>query len=69
MTILYLDLSMGAAGDMLSAAVSGLTEDPKALEQALNTCGIAHTTARFTEAEQCGVRGRAFDVCVETGGL
>ena len=40
MKTLYLDLGMGAAGDMLTAALLELTDDPEATVQAFNGVGI-----------------------------
>ena len=40
MSVLYLECAMGAAGDMLTAALLELHPDPKGFIERLNKCGI-----------------------------
>ena len=54
MKTIYLDCSMGAAGDMLTAALLELTEDKETALGELNALGIPHV--RY-EAERCEKRG------------
>ncbi|MCR5082639.1 MAG: LarC family nickel insertion protein, partial [Parasporobacterium sp.] len=42
MKTLYLDLGMGAAGDMLSAALLELIDDKEAFIKEMNNIGIPH---------------------------
>ena len=42
MKTLYLDCGMGAAGDMLSAALLELVDDPAAVLAEINALGIPH---------------------------
>ncbi len=44
MKILYLDCGMGAAGDMMTAALSELLPDPDSFLDHLNSLGIPHVT-------------------------
>lgn len=76
MRILYLDLGMGAAGDMLAGAL--LEVLPEAEREAfltrLNALLPAGVTVRAEAAQQCGVCGTHFDVRVHgeeelSGGL
>ncbi len=66
MKILYLDLGMGAAGDMLAGALLDLldpTERAAFLEK-LNALLPEGVTAAAERAEQCGVTGTRFRVTV-----
>lgn len=57
MRILYLECNMGAAGDMLTAALSELTESPKIFENRFNTLGIPNVTLTLEKSEKCGITG------------
>lgn len=64
MKTLYLDCSMGAAGDMLSAALLGLLPDPDSFIQELNGLGIPGVTIEKEAAVKCGICGTHFSVKV-----
>ncbi|MCM1188656.1 MAG: nickel pincer cofactor biosynthesis protein LarC [bacterium] len=64
MKTLYLDCSMGAAGDMLTAALLELIPDPDRFIEELNALGIP--TVRFAResSEKCGITGTHVTVTV-----
>ena len=66
MRILYLDLGMGAAGDMLAGALLDLLEPAEraAFLEKLNALLPEGVTAAAERAEQCGVTGTRFRVTV-----
>ncbi|MBO6164547.1 MAG: DUF111 family protein, partial [Lachnospiraceae bacterium] len=64
MKTLYLDCSMGAAGDMLSAALLELMPDPESMMARLNTLGIPGVEYRRERAEKCGITGTHMSVLV-----
>ena len=64
MKTLYLDLSMGAAGDMLSAALFQLVPEPEALLARINGLGLPGVEARLLPAEKCGIRGLHYQVLI-----
>ena len=57
MRILYLECNMGAAGDMLTAALSELTENVKAFENRFNALGIPNVSLTLEKSEKCGITG------------
>ena len=57
MKTLYLDCGMGAAGDMLCAALLELLPDPDAAVQKLNGVGIPHVVFERMPSEKCGISG------------
>ncbi|MBR0113079.1 MAG: nickel pincer cofactor biosynthesis protein LarC [Clostridia bacterium] len=65
MKILYLDCGMGAAGDMLTAAVAGLLPDPDAFIKKLNSAGIPGVMTDLRESVKCGITGLHFSVFVD----
>ena len=65
MKILYLDCSMGAAGDMLAAALLELLPDPDAFVAELNGLGIPGVRFRREPAVKCGVTGTHLAVAVD----
>ena len=64
MKTLYLDLSMGAAGDMLAAALISVLPDPEACIGELNAAGIPGVTVSLEKAFQKGICGASFRVLV-----
>ncbi len=66
MKTLYLDLSMGAAGDMLSAALFELlTDEEKAVFlRKMNSLGLPGVTVSAEPAVKCGITGTHMKVLV-----
>lgn len=64
MRTLYLDCGMGAAGDMLSAALLELLPQPQAFIDQLNALGIPGVTYRRDSAVKCGITGTHLTVIV-----
>ena len=64
MNILYLDCGMGAAGDMLCAALLELLPDPDAVLAELNGLGIPHVRFERTPSVKCGITGTHLTVTV-----
>ena len=64
MKTLYLDCSMGAAGDMLSAALLELLPEPAAFVDRLNALGIPGVEYRAEPAVKCGITGTHMRVSV-----
>ena len=65
MKILYLDCGMGAAGDMLTAALLELFEDKDAVLAQLNGLGIPGVQFIAEKSEKCGIGGTHMRVLVE----
>lgn len=61
---LYLECNMGAAGDMLSAALLELHPDPAGFIDRLNSLGIPDVIYTAEAAEKCGIRGTRLNVSV-----
>ena len=64
MKTLYLDLGMGAAGDMLTAALLELVPDQEKMMEKLNALGIPGVTFRKDAAYKCGISGTHMTVTV-----
>ena len=64
MRTLYLDCGMGAAGDMLTAALLELLPRPDEFVKRLNGLGIPGVTYRLEQAEKCGITGSRVTVTV-----
>ncbi|MCM1267050.1 MAG: nickel pincer cofactor biosynthesis protein LarC [Bacteroidales bacterium] len=64
MKTLYLDCGMGAAGDMLTAALLELLPDPDAFVERLNALGIPGVEIRREKAVRCGITGTHMTVLV-----
>ena len=56
MKTLYLECNMGAAGDMLSAALLELHPEPEHMLQKLNSLGIPGVTYTLEAMDKCGIR-------------
>lgn len=65
MRTLYLDCGMGAAGDMLAAALLELLPDPEAFVEELNALGIPGVRFRKDPAVKCGITGTHLTVTVD----
>ena len=66
MKTLYFDLPMGAAGDMLSAALYELLneEEKKAFIKEINDAGIPDVNVTAEKSVKCGITGTHFKVTV-----
>lgn len=64
MKTLYLDCSMGAAGDMLTAALLELIPDAEDFIKELNALGIPNVSIKRETAVKCGVTGTHVSVTV-----
>ena len=67
MKILYLDCGMGAAGDMLTAALLELLPDPDAFLARLNALGIPGVRFEKERVSKCGILGTHMHVYVDSG--
>ena len=65
MKTLYIDCSMGAAGDMISAALLELTPDPDAAVEKLNALGIPHVVYARERTARCGIAATRLVVKVD----
>lgn len=57
MKTLYFDLGMGAAGDMLTAALLELLPESDLFLEKLNAIGIPGIVFEKEVSEKCGIRG------------
>lgn len=64
MRTLYLDLGMGAAGDMLTAALLELLPEPERFLEDLNALGIPGVVFTAESVQKCGIRGTHVTVTV-----
>ena len=65
MRTLYLECGMGAAGDMLTAALLELTEDRQAFVDKMNALGLPGVTVAAETAVRCGITGTHIKVTVD----
>lgn len=65
MSELYFDLTMGAAGDMLTAALLELTPDPEKALAALNALNIPGVVFEAEKQEKMGIPGTHMKVLVQ----
>ncbi len=64
MKVLYLECNMGAAGDMLTAALSELLPDPGAFVAQMNACGLPGLEMRRETRSSCGIVGTHMSVLI-----
>ena len=64
MSILYLDCGMGAAGDMLTAALLELFPHPEKVVEALNALGVPGVRYQRELTRKCGITGTHMHVYV-----
>ena len=64
MKTLFFDCGMGAAGDMLTAALMELLPDPDAFIEKMNGLGIPGVVVSKEICEKCGIQGTHFTVMV-----
>ena len=64
MKTLYIECAMGAAGDMLAAALLELLPDRAAFLAKMNGLGIPGVTVSGEKSVKCGVAGTHFSVKV-----
>ncbi len=67
MKTLYLDCGMGAAGDMLAAALLELLPDPEEMLKRLNALGLPGVVFRREEAVKNGISGTHLRVLIDGG--
>ncbi len=67
MKTLYLECGMGAAGDMLTAALLELIEDKQSFIDRMNSLGLPGVTVTAEKAVKCGVVGTHVSVTVNGG--
>ncbi len=65
MKTLYLECSMGAAGDMLSAALYELLDDKEAFINKINNAGIPKVKVNAEPMTKCGILGTHMNVLVD----
>jgi uncharacterized protein (TIGR00299 family) protein len=65
MKTLYLECAMGAAGDMLTAALLELCPEPEAMVERLGGLGIPGVEYRLERTEKCGIQGSHVRVLVQ----
>lgn len=64
MKALYIDCGMGAAGDMLTAALSELLPDKEDFLRTMNSLGLPGVSVSLEKAVKCGITGTHFRVMV-----
>ena len=64
MKTLYLECGMGAAGDMLTAALLELTKDRQAFLEKMNALGIPGVVIAAEKSVKCGITGTHMRVTV-----
>ena len=64
MKIMYIECNMGAAGDMLTAALAEVTGDVRSCEVELNSLGIPGVSYSLIPSVKCGITGTHSEVSV-----
>ncbi len=64
MKILYLDCSMGAAGDMLTGALLELLPNPEAFLEKINSLGLKGVCIESEKVTRCGILGTHMNVMI-----
>ena len=64
MKTLYLECAMGAAGDMLMAALLELTDNPEEVLKDLNSLGLEGVQVKAEKAVKCGITGTGVRVFI-----
>ena len=64
MKTLYIDCGMGAAGDMLSAALLELLPDKEKFVKKINEIGIDNTVVSLNSEEKKGIKGNSISVLI-----
>ncbi|HIZ16937.1 MAG TPA: nickel pincer cofactor biosynthesis protein LarC [Firmicutes bacterium] len=64
MKTLYLDCSMGAAGDMLTAALLELHPHPEKFIERLNNIGLENVNVKAEHGTKCGITGTHVSVLI-----
>ena len=67
MKTLYIECNMGAAGDMLMAALSELLPDPDAFVRQMNSLGLPGVHVERQRSVKCGIAGTHMAVTVHGG--
>ncbi|MEG1857521.1 MAG: nickel insertion protein, partial [Pseudoflavonifractor sp.] len=65
MRLLYLECNMGAAGDMLMAALYGLLPDQEGFLAKMNGLGLPGVAVAARSASTCGIAGIHMAVTVD----
>ena len=65
MKTLYIECNMGAAGDMLMAALSNLIPDPDAFIARMNGLGLPGIRLERKKTEKCGIMGSHISVTID----
>ena len=65
MKTLYLECNMGAAGDMLTAALSELLDDKEKFVEKMNSLGLPGVRVAAEDAEKCGIKGTHMRVWID----
>lgn len=65
MRTLYIDCGMGAAGDMLTAALLELLPNPQDFIEEINALGLPGVEIRAQASTKCGIRGTHMTVTVD----
>ena len=68
MKTLYIECNMGAAGDMLMAALYELLEDKQGFLDTMNSLGLPGVRVEAQKTSTCGIAGTHMAVTVDGGG-